>query len=182
MVSSNWVTDFINSCQRWGIAPKTLKWYVQILRLMTNHYSLDLEHFTEQELFQGLDRIRGSNSLATYGAYVQFTKRALVFLDRKELAEKIEYPRRPDRVTKIKENLLTVGEVENLIHKAPTLYERLLIELLFELGASVAPNADMLKHIQRGCVNGIDFSIRENFQMAASSRNHVSSPNEAPSV
>lgn len=135
MASVNWTTDFINSCQRRGIAPKTLKWYKQMLRLMTNHYGLDLEHFTEQELFQGLDRIRESNSLETYRAYVQFTKRALVFLNRKELAEKIEYPRRPDRATKIKEGLLAIEEVEKLIHKAPNLYERLLIELLFELGA-----------------------------------------------
>jgi integrase len=102
---------------------------------MTNHYGLDLEHFTEQELFQGLDRIREGNSPATYGAYIHFTKRALNFLDREKLADKIEYPRRPDPATRIKEGLLTIEEVEKLIQKAPSLYERLLVELLFELGA-----------------------------------------------
>jgi len=135
MPDPNWTKDFLDSCARRGIRPKTAEWYEIMVRSMTNHYGLDLQNATESQILQGLDRIRGSNAITTYAAYVGFTKRALTFLHRKDIAENIQNPRKPDPATKIEHELLTIQEVEKLIRKAPTLFERLLLELLFELGA-----------------------------------------------
>lgn len=135
MPDLTWTKDFLDSCARRGIRPKTAESYAMILHILTNHYAIDFQNATEGEILQGLDKVRAENELSTYGAYVGFAKRALTFLNRKDVAERIENPRKPDRATKIKEQLLTDQEIAKLIQKAPTLFQRLLVELLSESGA-----------------------------------------------
>lgn len=135
MPDLNWTKDFLDSFARRGIRPKTAEWYEMILHILTNHYGLDLQNATETQILQGLDKIRANNEITTYAAYFGFTKRALTFLNRKDIAERIENPRKPDRATKIQQQLLTEQEIAKLIQKAPTLLERLLVELLSESGA-----------------------------------------------
>jgi integrase/ribosomal protein L40E len=61
-------------------------------------------------------------------------KMVLKHLGRKELVETIEYPRLPDRTEKIMAQVLKPEELEALIRGAPSLQDRLIIELLDELG------------------------------------------------
>ena len=135
MSDLNWTKGFLDSCARRGIRPKTAQSYAMILHILTNHYALDLQNATETEILQGLDKIRANSEITTYAAYVGFTKRVLTFLNRKDIAERIQNPRKPDRATKIKEQLLTDQEIAKLIQKARTLFQRLLVELLSESGA-----------------------------------------------
>ncbi len=90
MPDLTWTKDFLDSCARRGIRPKTAESYAMILHILTNHYAIDFQNATEGEILQGLDKVRAENELSTYGAYVGFAKRALTFLNRKDVAERIE--------------------------------------------------------------------------------------------
>jgi integrase len=127
-----WVEAFLESCKRRGLSENTIICYRYRLRDIINHQALNLESCSEAELFSSLDGFREKHSLAYYGLQVAVMKRALKFLGRKELAEKIEHPRRPDRAATIK--VLPQEDVERLIREAPNLQDRLVVELLDELG------------------------------------------------
>jgi integrase/ribosomal protein L40E len=106
-----------------------------MMRYLVVRHALDLRNCTEQELFRVLDEIRKTHSLRYYSDHVKYAKRALRWLGRKELAEKLIAPKDPDPEGKVKRALLKPEEVKQLIGKAGTRQDRLLIELLYETGA-----------------------------------------------
>lgn len=143
MTAPPWVQAYLNFCTRSGPSPKTMKLYTFLANSITNHYGLDLQTCTEEQLMAGLDRIRTRTQPASYRLYAGTARRALRFLDREALASKIPRVRKPDRVTQVKEQLLTPGEVEQLIRGAATRTQRLLVMLLYETGARCGEIANL---------------------------------------
>jgi len=129
----DWIKDFLDSAKRRGLSPKTVQTYEATLNRITNHQHLNLETCTQQEALAFLDKKRETSSPAYYTLHVNIIKMALAFLKRKELAEAIQFPHQKDRGESIK--ILPLEEVERLIREAPTLQERLLVELFIETGA-----------------------------------------------
>jgi len=128
-----WIEDFLAAANRRGLRPRTIETYAATLKRITNHEHLNLETCTQQEALAFLDKKRQASSPAYYTLYVCTMKMALKFLKRKDLAEAIEFPKQTHRGESIK--IIPPEEVEKLIRGAPTLQERLMVELFAETGA-----------------------------------------------
>jgi integrase len=128
----SWIEGFLDAAKRRGLSPKTIETYSDTLNRITNHQKLNLETCTQQEAFAFLDKKREASSPSYYTLHVNIIKMALTFLKRKDLAEAIEFPRQRHRGESIK--MLAPEEVERLIRGAPTLQDRLLVELFSETG------------------------------------------------
>ena len=129
----DWIEDFLGAAKRRGLSPRTVQTYSDTLKRITNDQHLNLETCTQQEALAFLDKKREASSPAYYTLHVNIIKMALAFLKRKELAEAIEFPRQTHRGESIK--IIPPEEVERLIREAPTLQERLIVELFSETGA-----------------------------------------------
>jgi integrase len=66
---------------------------------------------------------------------VGLIKQVLVFFERHDLNAKIRIPARPDPTKRIKDKTISDEDITKLIKGAPTLRDRLLVELLSELGS-----------------------------------------------
>ena len=130
----SWVQGFFQDAKRRGVTARTISSYEGILRKIINYEHLNLEACTEPELLATLDRVRERSSLAYYILHVVVVKMSLRFLGRKELAERIPFPKRPDPATAVQGKVFERQEIERLINEAPTLQDRLLVELLDETG------------------------------------------------
>jgi integrase/recombinase XerD len=143
MTRPPWVESYLNFCARSGPTPRTMRLYTYLVNSITNHYGLDLQTCTEQQLMAGLDKIRTAIKPSTYSLYSGITRRALNFLDREDLAKKIPQLKQPDRETRVKEQLLMSADIDRLIRGAGTRTERLLITLLYETGARCGEIANL---------------------------------------
>ena len=130
----SWVQGFLQDAERRGVTSTTIDRYACILKRIVNHEHLNLEACTKPELMAMLDRVRERSSLAYYTLHVVVVKMSLRFLGRKDLAEEVPFPKQPDLGTGIQGQVLERQEIERLINEAPTLQDRLIIELLDELG------------------------------------------------
>jgi len=135
----NWIGEFLAWKRRGGAHGRTpkdrsLADYVKVLWRLEHDYHLDLHTVTLEGLNGFLDEYRAGHKLNGYIQTVSVIKDALNFLKRKELNEQLRIPRRASRIESIREQLLSDKEVQQLISKAPTLRDRLMIELCFELG------------------------------------------------
>ena len=127
-----WIEGFLDAAKRRGLSSRTIESYAEILNRITNHQKLDLASCSQQELFTFLDMAQERHSPTYYRLNIILLKMALRFLKRNELAEAIEFPKETDPAASVK--ILSPEEVEKLINEAPTLQDRLLVELLSELG------------------------------------------------
>lgn len=130
----SWVQAFLQDAGRRGVTETTISRYGDILKRIVNHEHLNLEACTKPELMAMLDRVRERSSLAYYTLHVNVAKMSLRFLGRKDLAEEVPFPKQPDLGTGIQGQILEREEVKKLINEAPTLQDRLIVELLDELG------------------------------------------------
>jgi integrase/ribosomal protein L40E len=87
-------------------------------------------------------------------------KMALKHLKRKDLVEAIEYPHLPDRSEKVMAQVLKPDEVEKLIRGARSLQDRLIIELLSEVGGRLGELHKLrIKDIQFEKIGGKETAI-----------------------
>lgn len=134
-----WLDSYLKSLRRRRLSEKTIKLYEDVL----SNLDLDLSKCSEKQLYDILDKLasepkkdsKKKRSDSYYRLNVILIKAALKFLDRKDLADKIELPKIRDREGNIKEQILTDEDIKKLIEKAPTEQDRLLIYMLYESGA-----------------------------------------------
>ncbi len=141
MSAMAWVERFLEAAKRRGVKDSTIEAYRLRLRDITNHQQLDLETCSDSDVIALLNHYREKNSIHYYAYYVFIIKKSLNFLGRKDLAEKIEAVKMPDRAAGIK--VLAREDMDRLIREAPNLQDRLIIELLDELGARRAEVANL---------------------------------------
>jgi integrase/recombinase XerD len=118
-----------------GVKPFTLGLYADLLRTITQRYHLDLTTCTLEELQSKLADIETGHKPTYYRELVSCVKICLKHLKRRDLYDEIANPRLPNRAEIIKDKLLTDQEIRQLIRKAPSLADRLVIELFNETGA-----------------------------------------------
>jgi integrase len=94
---------------------------------------LNLETCTREELFNVLDQNQRNRSPRYYNLQVILIKAGLRQLGRDELGKQIERPKLPDPAGQVE--VVERGDIEKLIREAPTLQDRLIFEMLYELGA-----------------------------------------------
>ena len=128
-----WVEDYIGHCKRLGRSPVTIETYQICLNLWRNRYGLDLSTCDKETLLKALDRHRENHSPRYVHLQVILIKAVLKFLGRKDLADEVLEPKRPDPEASIK--VIAPEDVQKLIQKAPSLRDRLIFELLHETGA-----------------------------------------------
>jgi integrase len=96
---------------------------------------VDLATVSEHDLLAFLDRFRSTHSIYYYGELLVVVKMVLRYLKRGELADGIPNPKRPDRAEQVKKKVLSGEDRRKLVEKAPTLQDRVVIELFDETGA-----------------------------------------------
>jgi integrase len=140
-VHADWIKRFIQFKQRGvnnrgGRVPKdsSLAYYAWMLSRV-EQASLDLEHCTDVQLNEFLDKYQRGRSVNSYSDMVGLIKQVLAFFERHDLNARIKIPARPDPTERIKDQTISDEDVTKLIKGAPTLRDRLLIELLSELGS-----------------------------------------------
>lgn len=143
MPNPPWTKSYLEACARPGVSPRTMETYKFLVDSITNHYGLDLQTCTQEQLLATLDKIREHTKPSSYQLYAGQTRRMLRFLDREKLADKVPRVRKPDRATEIKEQLLPPSEVERLIRGARNRVQRLIIVLLYETGARAGEIANL---------------------------------------
>ncbi len=154
-VQTIWVDDFLASCERRALSPRTLGTYRQVLLNLAHKYRLDLAHCSREEMVAVFDSLRRQRSVPYYVLNLTLSKMVLHFLKRQDLVDVIEYPQMPDRSASIMKKLLTREERDKLIRKAPTLQDRLIFELLDETGARKGELYKLrVKDVQFEVVNG----------------------------
>jgi integrase len=129
-----WQEEFIASAGRRGCKDSTIRFYSDLMRYVSQG-GVDLATVSEQDLLAFLDRFRSTHSIYYYGELLVVVKMVLRFLKRGELADGIPNPRRPDRAEQVKKKVLSGEDRRKLVEKAPTLQDRVVIELLDETGA-----------------------------------------------
>ena len=149
VLADSWVREFVVVKQRGlsGRVPKdsTLANYVRTLNVARDLGLPDLRTCTLEDLNAFLDRFRTApcklsrsqkrtHSLTYYSNMVTVLKLALKFHKRKDLDAEIKAPKRPEAETRIKEQLIPEDHVRLLIEKAPTLRDRVLVQVFDELG------------------------------------------------
>lgn len=145
-LQEDWIDAFLAEQGRRNLSKKSLSTYSSFLHNLSK-YNLDLQTATSEELFHCLDAIRQSRKNATYTLYCYLIKKALQFLERKDLADKIHLPKPSDPAGSIK--ILSAEERKTLIVRAPTLQDRLLIEILDETGARIGEVSNLrIKDVQ----------------------------------
>lgn len=120
--------------KRRGVKDSSLHLYGEVLHTIKARWKLDLEKCTREQLTSTLDKMVAEYKPRSYALYVTLIRKSLKFLDRNDLREAVVLPMKVDRTKTVSKQILTPDEVRKLIEKAPTLEDRLLIELLDELG------------------------------------------------
>jgi integrase/recombinase XerD len=128
-----WLEDFLAARRRKGLSERTIRTYHYTLTEIVNHQHLDLETCNREDLLKVLDENRKTHSPGYYALQTVLIKSALKFLKRSDLAKEIERPKIPDAAGSIK--TIERTDIERLIHEAPNLQDRLLVELFYETGA-----------------------------------------------
>jgi integrase/recombinase XerD len=128
-----WLEDLLAARRRKGLSERTIRTYHYTLTEIVNHQHLDLETCNREDLLKVLDENRKSRSPGYYALQTVLIKSALKFLKRSDLAKEIERPKIPDAAGSIK--TIERTDIERLIHEAPSLQDRLLVELFYETGA-----------------------------------------------
>ncbi len=150
----DWLEPFLAQYRRQGASPRTVDRYGRILRSVHERYNIDLQSVSEELLLQHLDSYQQNHSGATNLLYVFLVRKALEFLKRKDLVEKLKLPKKPEPAASVK--TLTSKERKQLIERAPTVQDRLLIEILDETGARIGEIANLrIKHVQFDEYSGI---------------------------
>jgi integrase len=160
MNSPSWVEEYLVSAERRSLSPRSIECYKRVLSSFINDWQLDLSTCNKEDLLHVYDGMRAKYSPFTVRLNLTIMKMVLKHLGRKELVETIEYPRLPDRTEKIMAQVLKPEEVEQLIRKAPSLQDRLIIELLSEVGGRLGELHKLrIKDIQFETVNGKETAI-----------------------
>jgi integrase len=128
-----WGEEFVDAARRRGARDSTVQNYAEILDRLLRLEHLDLAACSEKELNAVLSRLQHSRSPRSYRLYVTIIKMTLNHLGRKNLAEKVEFPRAGDPAETIK--TVDAKDVDRLIREAPTPQDRLIVELFSETGA-----------------------------------------------
>jgi integrase len=138
---ADWVRQFIEFKQRGtnnrgGRVPKvsTLAYYGWMLNRIALS-QLDLKTCTLLELNAFLDSYRKGRSINSFSDMVTIIKQVLVYFERHDLNAKIRTPARPDPTQSIQDKTISDSDLSKLIKGASNLRDRLLIELLSELGS-----------------------------------------------
>jgi len=148
-MGGDWAKSFLELKEREGVSRNTLILYRSICKTIRNRYDLDLAICTPQQLDEAFTRMRRQMSDNYYCQCVIVAKSVLKHINRKKFANRLVKPKRPDRATLIKEQLLSPEERKQLIEKSPTPPDRLLLELLDELGARRGELANLkMKSVQ----------------------------------
>jgi integrase/ribosomal protein L40E len=130
----DWLEPFLADYRRRGSSPKTVYRYGMVLRSL-NDYHINLRTVTETALLEHIDTYQQNHAPATNRLHIFLIRKALEFLDRKDLAANVKLPKRADPVASVK--TIPAEDRKQLIEKAPTLQDRLLIEILDETGARI---------------------------------------------
>jgi integrase len=138
-VQGSWVGEFVAWKRRGGShggSPneRSLGEYAYVLYRVEHKFGLNLHTATLDEVNRFLDEYRAKHALNGYIQVVSVIKDALNYLKRKEISGEIRIPKRASPDENIREQLIRPEEIERLINGAPTLRDRLLIELFDELG------------------------------------------------
>ena len=124
----DWVSSFLDAKRREGLSPVTLQKYEYALGMFRRDFGFNPARFSVKEIDRLLDKL--SKSSREYYRYnVILVKAVLKFFGRGKIAGEIKLPRKKDKVEGVREKLLTPEEVKQLIDKADSLQDKLLIEL-----------------------------------------------------
>lgn len=139
IIKGTWIEGYVAWKRRGGshgriTSDHSVGEYAYCLWRLEHYYNLDLHTADLEAINLFLDRYRAEHQLNGYVNMVSILKDALHYLKRKELCEEIRIPKRPSRNDSIREQILSSEDVEQLISKAPTLRDRLMFELFYELG------------------------------------------------
>lgn len=138
IVRGSWVERFVawkrrGSSHNGSPNERSRSEYAYILYRMKHKFGLNLHTATLDEVNRFLDEYRAKHALNGYIQVVSVIKDALNYLKRKEISEEIRIPKRASPDENIREQLIKPEEIERLINGAPTLRDRLMIELFEEL-------------------------------------------------
>jgi integrase/recombinase XerD len=158
-IQGSWMEGFLAEKRaggRKGVVPKesSILEYAFHLNWMLKN-GLDVKTATLSEIKDWLADYQANHKIATYANKVGIIKDALVYLKREDVNEEIRTPRLPERDEQVSKWILPDQEIEKLIREAPTLRDRLMVELFFELGARRGELANVkIKDIQFEEVGG----------------------------
>lgn len=136
-LKGSWLDGFVADRRLQGRAKEaSIVQYVSGLQWMRRH-GLDLEHASLDEIKAWLGKRRVECKLSTYSKQVGIIKLALTYLGRGEEAKKLKKPSvgEDDRAERVKNAVISDEDMAKLIREAPSLRDRLMFELFFELGA-----------------------------------------------
>ena len=137
-VKGSWIEGFLAEKRaggRKGVVPREssiLEYAFHLNSMLKN--GLDVKTASLEEIKRWLAEYQANHKIATYGNKVGIIKDALKYLGREDDLKQIRTPRMPDRSELIQNNLIPDADIARLIHEAPTLRDRLLVEMFFELG------------------------------------------------
>ena len=97
-----WEDRFLDSARRRGLSSNSIALYGNVLQGISNKAELNLETCSQEDLTQFLNKINQKYSPAYYMLHVVLIKKALLYLNRRKLADIIERPKLPDRASTIK--------------------------------------------------------------------------------
>jgi integrase/recombinase XerD len=129
-----WVLHFLEGVELRGGTESSLRQYLSWFRSLKEHGLIELRTIKKTELLSGLTKLNRQYSERHYLNLTVTIKSALRFLNRDSLADSFQLPKISDDEERIKDKLLTPDEIKKLIAKAPTLQDRLMVEMFYELG------------------------------------------------
>jgi integrase len=117
--------------------PATIERFTGELLNLHHEYGINLATITEKQLLDHLEAHSKTHKLNSYRVHCVIIKHALSMpcLNRQDLAQRITLPRRVDPEATVK--TIPREDRERLVQQAPTLQERLAVELLDETGARI---------------------------------------------
>jgi integrase/recombinase XerD len=129
-----WVEPFFASLSARGVKESTLTLIRQVVDSIVRKWRLDLEACSLTDLLSSLSQMQRTYSADYYLTVTIRVKQILRFIERADLAEKIQLPPKPDRSKYVESKILTRKDRQALFMKAPTPTDRLIVELLDETG------------------------------------------------
>jgi len=129
-----WVLRFLERAELRGAADTSIRQYLSWFRTLRGHGLIDLRTITSDDLITGLTKLKREYSETHYLNLVVLIKTTLRFLNRDKLADSFQLPKLTNDEERIKDKLLKPEEIQKMIAEAPTLQDRLMIEMFYELG------------------------------------------------
>jgi integrase/recombinase XerD len=130
----SWVLRFLEKTELRGAGEASLKQYLSWFRALKRHGLIDLRTIQQNDLLSNLTKLKRQYSERHYVNLIVLIKGALRFLKRENLADAFDIPKITSDEERIKDKLLTPDEIKKMITQAPSLQDRLMIEMFYELG------------------------------------------------